>query len=176
MTAKAFLSATSNRHRRRGGRLGALPNILVCQSARSRQAGGPGDRPAIPAAGNRSRSQECPKCQYVDRGNRAAQETFECLDCGFTGPADTVAACNTQFRVLADVPRGKNALLHTFDAYGRAVPKPMARLRLKGIVERKLYPPVSPGHFTEPLGPGSTNKVGARTPVFVKVEAPTHSL
>ena len=97
-------------------------------------------------------SQECPECHFVDRGNRAAQKTFECLDCGFAGPADTVAACNTQFRVLADVPRGKNALLHTFDAYGRAVPKPMARLRLKAIVERKLHQPVSPGHFTEPFG------------------------
>ena len=121
-------------------------------------------------------SQECPECHFVDRGNRPAQETFECLSCGFTGPADTVAACNTQFRVLADVPRGKNALLHTFDVYGRAVPKPMARPRLKGIVERKLYPQVSPGHFTEPLGPGSTNKVGANTPAFVKEEAPPHSL
>ena len=121
-------------------------------------------------------SQECPECHFVDRGNRTTQETFECLACGFAGPADTVASCNTQFRVLADVPRGKNALLHTFDAYGRAVPKPMARLRLKGIVERKLYQPVSPGHFTEPLGPGSTKKLGANTPALVKVEAPTHSL
>ena len=117
-------------------------------------------------------SQECPECHFVDRGNRPAQETFECLSCGFTGPADTVAACNTQFRVLADVPRGKNALLHTFDVYGRAVPKPMPRLRIKGIVERKLYLPASPGHFTEPLGPGSTNKVGVKTPAFVKEEAP----
>ncbi|MDA8377376.1 MAG: transposase [Planctomycetia bacterium] len=121
-------------------------------------------------------SQECPECHFVDRGNRPAQETFECLACGCAGPADTVAACNTQFRVLADVPRGKNALLHTFDVYGRAVPKPMPRLRIKGIVERKLYPPASPGHFTEPLGPGSTNKVGAKTPAFVKAEAPPQSL
>lgn len=120
-------------------------------------------------------SQECPECHFVDRGNRPAQETFECMDCGFTGPADTVAACNTQFRVLADVPRGQNALLHTFDAYGRAVPKPMARSRLKEIVEKKLHQPVSPGHFTEPLGPGSTNKVGANTPAFVKAEALPHS-
>ncbi|MHB8252111.1 MAG: zinc ribbon domain-containing protein [Acidiferrobacter sp.] len=120
-------------------------------------------------------SQECPECHFVDRGNRPAQETFECLDCGFTGLADTVAARNTQFRVLADVPRGQNALLHTFDAYGRAVPKPMARSRIREIVERKLHQPVSPGHFTEPLGPGSTTKVGANTPAFVKEEAPSHS-
>jgi hypothetical protein len=98
------------------------------------------------------------------------------MACGFAGPADPVAARNTQFRVLADVPRGRNALLHTFDAYGRAKPKPMARSRLKGIVEKKLHQTVSPGHFTEPLGPGSTNKVGANTPAFVKDEAPSHSL
>jgi len=120
-------------------------------------------------------SQECPECHFVDRGNRTAQETFECMNCGFAGPADTVAAYNTQFRVLADVPRGRSALLHTFDAYGRAVPKPMARSRLKGIVEKKLHQPVSPGHFTEPLGPGLTNKVGANTPAFVKDEAAHYS-
>ena len=120
-------------------------------------------------------SQECPECHFVDRGNRTTQETFECLDCGFTGPADTVAARNTQFRVLADVPRGPNALLHTFDAYGRAVPKPMARSRIREIVGTKLYQPVSPGHFTEPLGPGSTNKLGTGTPALVKAEAPSYS-
>ena len=120
-------------------------------------------------------SQECPECHFVDRGNRTTQEVFACMACGFSGPADTVAACNTRFRVLADVPRGPSALLHTFDVYGRAVPKPISRLRLKEIVEKKLHQSVSPGHFTEPLGPGSTTKVGTNTPALVKDKAPSHS-
>lgn len=120
-------------------------------------------------------SQECPHCHTVDRYNRTTQETFTCLNCGFTGPADTVAAHNVKFRVLADVPR-KHPVLHDFDPYGRAQPKPMRRSQVKKTVQgRSYYASVSPGHFTEPLGPGLPNKVGAKTSAFVKAEAPPHS-
>ncbi len=39
-------------------------------------------------------SQTCPECGHIARGNRPDREHFKCLDCGFEGQADAVAARN----------------------------------------------------------------------------------
>ena len=43
-------------------------------------------------------SQGCPKCDYVDRGNRKGAR-FECMDCGFVAHADWVGARNVYNRM-----------------------------------------------------------------------------
>lgn len=91
-------------------------------------------------------SQECPRCHHADRANRTTQETFSCTSCGFTAPADTVAAHNTQERVRGVLgPR-----LHAHDAHGRATPKPMRRDVLKSLVINQPESDTSGlGGFTE---------------------------
>ena len=56
---------------------------------KSRRAGLP-----VIAIDPRHTSQTCPCCGTIDRGNRKAQETFSCLSCGHTAPADYAAAIN----------------------------------------------------------------------------------
>ena len=40
----------------------------------------------------RNTSRTCPDCGCIDKANRPNQATFLCVSCGFSGPADTVAA------------------------------------------------------------------------------------
>ncbi|MDF0592281.1 zinc ribbon domain-containing protein [Methanotrichaceae archaeon M04Ac] len=44
-------------------------------------------------------SQECPVCHHISRSNRPTRDQFACVCCGFSGPADTVAARNIAARV-----------------------------------------------------------------------------
>jgi putative transposase len=53
----------------------------------------------------RHTSQTCLACGHVDRANRASQARFECIVCGFAGPADAVAACVISARARAAVMR-----------------------------------------------------------------------
>src|SRR5207302_9107663 len=46
-------------------------------------------------------SQTCLACGHVERANRASQARFECIVCGFAGPADAVAACVIAARARA---------------------------------------------------------------------------
>jgi len=39
-------------------------------------------------------SQTCPACSYISSRNRLTQSKFECVECGFSGNADHVAAIN----------------------------------------------------------------------------------
>ena len=39
-------------------------------------------------------SQRCPECEHQAKGNRKTSDTFCCLKCGFTAPADLVGAYN----------------------------------------------------------------------------------
>jgi putative transposase len=39
-------------------------------------------------------SQTCPRCTHVSRSNRPSQSLFRCTQCGFSGPADAIAAEN----------------------------------------------------------------------------------
>ncbi len=49
-------------------------------------------------------SQECRRCFHVSRQNRLSQDTFRCVQCGFSAHADTNAACNIQVRALVNEP------------------------------------------------------------------------
>jgi len=49
-------------------------------------------------------SQECPICHCISRSNRPTRDEFACACCGFSGPADTVAARNIAFRVAVNLP------------------------------------------------------------------------
>ena len=49
----------------------------------------------------RHTSQTCLACGHVDRANRPSQARFECIVCGFAGPADAVAACVIAARARA---------------------------------------------------------------------------
>src|SRR6266851_2542372 len=53
----------------------------------------------------RHTSQTCLACGYVDRANRPSRACFECIVCGFAGPADAVAACVIAARARAAVMR-----------------------------------------------------------------------
>jgi putative transposase len=49
-------------------------------------------------------SQECPICHCISRSNRPTRDEFACTCCGFSGPADTVAALNIRARVAVNLP------------------------------------------------------------------------
>ncbi|MCK9442602.1 MAG: transposase [Methanothrix sp.] len=49
-------------------------------------------------------SQECPICHCVSKSNRPTRDKFVCTCCGFSGPADTVAARNIADRVAVNLP------------------------------------------------------------------------
>ncbi|MDF0591887.1 transposase [Candidatus Methanocrinis natronophilus] len=49
-------------------------------------------------------SQECPVCHHISRSNRPTRDQFDCVCCGFSGPADTVAARNIAARVAVNLP------------------------------------------------------------------------
>jgi IS605 OrfB family transposase len=40
----------------------------------------------------RNTSRTCPVCDCIDKRNRPTRDRFACIDCGFSGPADTTAA------------------------------------------------------------------------------------
>ena len=42
----------------------------------------------------RNTSRTCPGCGHVSKGNRPDRDSFHCLECGFAGPADYIAAVN----------------------------------------------------------------------------------
>ena len=52
----------------------------------------------------RNTSRECPACGYTDKRNRPTQAEFRCLECGFSGSADIVAATNISRRVAGNQP------------------------------------------------------------------------
>lgn len=49
-------------------------------------------------------SQECPICHHISRSNRPTRDEFCCVCCGFSDPADTVAAINIANRVAVNLP------------------------------------------------------------------------
>lgn len=46
----------------------------------------------------RNTSRQCPCCGLIDKRNRPNRNTFQCIGCGFAGPADHIAACNIRRR------------------------------------------------------------------------------
>ncbi len=56
----------------------------------------------------RNTSRTCPVCGHIDKANRPTQARFSCVSCGFSGPADTVAARNIRVRAVVDRPMVSN--------------------------------------------------------------------
>ena len=52
----------------------------------------------------RNTSRTCPICGCVDQRNRLTQDGFSCIQCGFSGHADAVAACNIAGRAAVNQP------------------------------------------------------------------------
>jgi IS605 OrfB family transposase len=67
----------------------------------------------------RNTSRTCPICGCVEKHNRPNQSTFSCVQCGFSGHADTIAAVNigrraviNQPNVSTEMPKDYNQLRH----------------------------------------------------------------
>ena len=58
---------------------------------------------AVIAVDPRNSSRTCPCCSHVSKSNRPSRDSFVCQSCGFSGPADSVAAA-----IIAD--RGRAAV------------------------------------------------------------------
>ncbi|MFP4054879.1 MAG: RNA-guided endonuclease InsQ/TnpB family protein [Phycisphaerae bacterium] len=58
----------------------------------------------VVAVDPRNTSRTCPACQCVDQRNRPNQATFSCIQCGFSGPADYIAAGNIARRAVVSLP------------------------------------------------------------------------
>lgn len=52
----------------------------------------------------RNTSRTCPCCGYIDKANRKTQDKFLCVDCGYSGLADYVAAVNISRRAVVSLP------------------------------------------------------------------------
>lgn len=52
----------------------------------------------------RNTSRTCPVCGRIDKRNRPDQAHFRCIACGFSGPADTIAAGNIASRATVNWP------------------------------------------------------------------------
>ena len=56
----------------------------------------------------RNTSRTCPVCGCIDKANRPSQAKFSCVSCGYSGPADTVAARNIRARAAVSLPMVSN--------------------------------------------------------------------
>ena len=52
----------------------------------------------------RNTSRTCPCCGHIDKANRPNQSTFSCVQCGFSGLADHIAARNISSRAAVNLP------------------------------------------------------------------------
>ncbi len=58
----------------------------------------------VKAVDPRNTSRTCPCCGHVDKANRKSQSKFLCVDCGFSGLADHIAATNIRRRASVTTP------------------------------------------------------------------------
>jgi putative transposase len=58
----------------------------------------------VVAVDPRNTSRTCPCCGHVDKANRKTQDSFLCVDCGYSGLADYIAAVNISRRALLSAP------------------------------------------------------------------------
>ena len=58
----------------------------------------------VVAVDPRNTSRTCPYCGYVDKANRKTQDKFLCMDCGYSGLADHIAAVNISRRAVLSRP------------------------------------------------------------------------
>jgi putative transposase len=59
---------------------------------------------SVVAVDPRNTSRTCPCCGHVDKANRPNQSTFSCVQCGYSGHADHIAAFNIGRRALLSAP------------------------------------------------------------------------
>ena len=52
----------------------------------------------------RGTSHICPECKHTERANRPNRDTFRCVQCGFSGNADHIAAINIAARAAVNQP------------------------------------------------------------------------
>ena len=52
----------------------------------------------------RGTSHVCPKCSHNEKANRPDRDSFKCVQCGFSGYADHVAAVNIRLRAIVNKP------------------------------------------------------------------------
>lgn len=52
----------------------------------------------------RNTSRTCPCCGHIAKANRKTQDSFLCVDCGFSGLADHIAATNIRSRAIVNWP------------------------------------------------------------------------
>lgn len=52
----------------------------------------------------RGTSHICPKCNHNEKANRPDRNSFKCVQCGFSGYADHVAAVNIRLRAIVNKP------------------------------------------------------------------------
>jgi IS605 OrfB family transposase len=71
-------------------------------------------------------SRECPECGCIDKCNRPSQARFSCVQCGFAGPADTIAAINMGRRAAVNRPYARAGA----DDFQSSAPVPLASYRL----------------------------------------------
>ena len=71
--------------------------------------------PVIPVD-PRNSSRECPECGHIAKSNRKTRDNFQCVQCGFAGPADAVAALNLRARGLVNDPMVRPNLALTSSA------------------------------------------------------------
>lgn len=107
-------------------------------------------------------SQECPECHQVARANRPSQAEFKCVECGFEGDADHVAARNINNRGMEPL----RSALHVQDQYGRCSPKPVQRGVLKELLmaQNLNLGLKRAGGVTELLTPVTTKPGSAASP------------
>ena len=58
----------------------------------------------VVAVDPRNTSRTCPSCGHIDKANRKSQSKFLCVDCGFSGLADYIAAINISRRAEVRLP------------------------------------------------------------------------
>ena len=87
----------------------------------------------------RNTSRICPICSCVDKRNRSSQSTFSCVQCGFSGHADTIAAVNIGRRAVVNQPNAAGEM-----SKGRQAPIGRS-LSIAASLEPSCKPPALAG-------------------------------
>jgi IS605 OrfB family transposase len=66
-------------------------------------------------------SRTCPACGCVDKANRVSQRLFSCIQCGYSGPADIVAAVNISARAVVNQPMVTGDAFRRLPAWSQAI-------------------------------------------------------
>ncbi|MDQ3250460.1 MAG: transposase [Chloroflexota bacterium] len=82
---------------------------------KAKQAGVP-----VVAVDPRNTSRTCPCCGHIDKANRKSQSNFLCVDCGYSGLADYIAAMNIRSRAEVRLPNVSGVPGHRDSARDKA--------------------------------------------------------